>query len=45
MMPAPSVEAVSLTGSAGSGMRQPMPFGVAIAIGGLFVVALRLRHG
>jgi prepilin peptidase CpaA len=44
LMPAPSVDAVNLTGSAGSGLRQPMPFGVAIAVGGLFVVALRLQH-
>lgn len=43
LMPAASVEAVSLTGGAGGGIRQPMPFGVAIAIGGLFVVALRLQ--
>ena len=35
LMPAPSADALSLAG-------QPMPFGVPIAIGGLFVLALNL---
>jgi prepilin peptidase CpaA len=37
-MPLPSPEALGLAGG-GSPARQPMPFGVAIAAGGLFVLA------
>ncbi len=42
LMPAPSPEAVALTGGSDTGLRQPMPFGVAIAIGGLCVLALSI---
>jgi prepilin peptidase CpaA len=41
LFPAPPAELVAVTGTAGS-LRQPMPFGVAIAIGGLFVLAVRM---
>ena len=54
LMPAPSADAVSLAGGlapdgpvndgTGGGLRQPMPFGVPIAIGGLFVLALYLSQ-
>jgi prepilin peptidase CpaA len=49
LMPAPSADAVSLAGGPapdgmGGGLRQPMPFGVPIAIGGLFVLALYLSQ-
>ncbi len=42
LMPAPSQDAVALTGGSDTGLRQPMPFGVAIAIGGLCVLALSI---
>ena len=38
LMPAPSQDALALTGDTGAALRQPMPFGVAIAIGGLWVL-------
>jgi len=49
LMPAPSADALSLTGAsqtggANGGVRQPMPFGLPIAIGGLFIVALHLQQ-
>ncbi len=40
-MPAPSADALSLT-SAGGKRYQPMPYGVAIALGGAYVLALQL---
>ena len=40
-MPAPSADALSLT-SAGGKRYQPMPYGVAIAVGGAYVIALQL---
>jgi prepilin peptidase CpaA len=42
MLPAPSADALELTGADGTAVRQPMPFGVAIATGGLFLAALYL---
>jgi prepilin peptidase CpaA len=49
LLPAPSADAVSLAGGpapdgTSGGLRQPMPFGVPIAIGGLFVLALYLSQ-
>ena len=41
LFPAPPAELVAITGTAGS-LRQPMPFGVAIAVGGLFALAARM---
>ncbi len=43
-LPAASADALALTGGArvhgGSAVRQPMPFGVAISVGGIFLAAL-----
>ena len=39
LLPAPSAGALELSRADGSAMRQPMPFGVPIAIGGLVLVA------
>ena len=41
-MPSPSADALSLTGRTGGALRQPMPFGVAIAVGGIYVLTLYL---
>ncbi len=43
LMPAPSEAALALARGGGEVARQPMPFGVAIAIGGLSVLAQYLR--
>jgi len=42
LMPAPSAEALGIAGGTGAAARQPMPFGVAIAAGGAYVLALYL---
>jgi prepilin peptidase CpaA len=44
LMPAPSADALSLAAASGTRTGQPMPFGVPIAIGGLFVLVLYLSQ-
>lgn len=41
-LPTPSSDALALTGNSGQARHQPMPFGAAIAAGGVFVLALYL---
>ncbi len=41
-MPRPPAEAVALAGGGGA-LRQPMPFGAAIAVGGLYTLSLYLQ--
>ena len=44
LLPAAPASAIQVTGS-NTGVRRPMPFGIAIAVGGFYVLARRLLGG